>query len=274
MRILVRVAIGLVLLVVLVLGLVWIFQGSVIRTAIQAGGTWATGVETRVEDVSAALIGGQLEIQGLTLANPPGFQPAPFFELRNAKADWETSSLFGDEIHVRELALDGLALRIERNASGTNYGRILEHASRGGDASKPAPEANADAKGVLVVDRIVIRDLSAELTLADLPLGNGPLRVTVPRIEIKDFRSNGPTHEIVGQLLTAVVEAALQASLDAGGGIFPDDLARDLKAKLGAAQAELERALGGSLEDTMKKAVEDAGKAMEPLKKALGGKKP
>lgn len=269
MRLLVRLGIGLLLLLVLALGLVWIFQGSIVKTAVQSGGTWATGVETKVDDVSAGLLGGKLEIEGLTLANPPGFGAEPFFALRSAKADWDTRSLLGDTIHVRELELDGLALRIERNASGTNYGRILDHASQKGGGAKPSPEADAGSKRVLVVDRIVLKDVSAEVLLADLPIGNGPLRVTVPRLEIADFKSDGPTHEIVGQLLSAVVEAALKASLDAGGGIIPADLARDLKSRL----QDAESALKGALEGDLKGSLEGAGQALEGLKDVFGTKK-
>ncbi len=269
MRIVLRVVIGLVLLLLLGIGLVWIFQGRVIRAAIQSGGTWATGVETRVDDVSAGLLGGQLEIDGLQLANPPGFSNEPFFALRTAKADWETRSLFGDAVHVRELTLDGLALRIERNASGTNYGQILDHMRAGKSADEKPPADASASKRALVVDRIVLKDLTAELVLTDLPIATGPLRVTVPRIEIQDFRSDGPTREVVGQLLEAVVQAALDASLKAGKGIFPDDLTRDLEGRLGSAKAALKNALDGDVQGT----IEDAGKALDGLKGVFQGKK-
>lgn len=268
MRILVRIVAGLLVLLALVVGLVWIFQGSVVKSAVQSGGTWATGVETRVDDVSAGLLGGKLEIQGLTLANPPGFGAEPFFALRGTKADWDTRSLFGDEIHVRELELDGLALRIERNASGTNYGRILDHVGGKGGAKEPAPAESGGAKKVLAVDKIVLKDVSAELIVADLPVATGPLRVTVPRIEIANFRSDGATHEIVGKLLGAVVQAALEASLEAGGGVFPADLAKDLKSKLGDVEGALKDVLKGDL-----KGLDDAGKALEGIQDVFGGKK-
>lgn len=268
MRIVVRVAIGLVLLLVLALGLVWIFQGSVVKAAIQRGGGWATGVETRVDDVSAGLLGGQLELEELTLANPPGFGAEPFFALRAAKADWDSRSLLGDEIHVRELALDGLALRIERNASGTNYGKILDHArSKGGKPAEPEPEAGS--KKTLVVDRIVLRDLSAELILADLPISTGPLKVTVPRLEIKDFRSDGETHEIIGNLLAQIVDQALAASLEAGQGIFPADLAKDLQRQLEKNVEDAKSTLEGVLKGDAK-SVQDAGKQLEGLKDIFG----
>jgi len=259
MRLVVRLVIGLLLLVVLAIGLVWIFQDSVVKTAIQSGGSWATGVETRVDDVSAALVGGKLDLSGLSLANPVGFSAEPCFSLRSAKADWETRSLLSDEIHLREIVLDGLALRIERNVSGTNFSQIIAHRPK--DESKPTTKESG-AKRTLVVDSIVLNDVSAELVLADMPLAKGPLRVTVPRIEIKDFRSDGSTQELVGQLLSAIVQAALDSSLAAGAGIFPEDLARDLRGKL-----------DNVLQDRLGTSVDEAGKALEGLKDIFGGKK-
>ncbi|MBL8862772.1 MAG: hypothetical protein JNK02_12300 [Planctomycetes bacterium] len=275
MRLVIRIVGTLFLLLALGLGLLWIFQDNLVKSAIEGGGTWATGVETRVEDVSAGIVGGSLGLAGLRIANPPGFGTQPFFALRAARADWDPRSLLADEIHVRELALDGLALRIERNDSGTNYGRILDHVrSRGGAKSDPPAEAAAGPGRALVVDRIVLTDLSAELVLSGTPLATGPLRVSVPRVEIGAFRSDGATHEIVGTLLSAVVRAALEASLQAGAGVFPKDLARDLESRLAGAKAELERQLGGSLEDAVKQATEGVQKKLGGLQDALGGKKP
>jgi hypothetical protein len=273
MRIAVRIVAALVVLVLLAVGLLWIFQGRVVKTAVQSGGTWATGVETRVEDVSAGLLGGELELEVLSLANPPGFSTEPFFALQKAEADWETRSLFQPTIHVRELALEGLALRIERNASGTNYGVILDHARSLGGESKPKPTEPAGEERALVIDSIVLRDISAALVLSDLPITTGPMRVTVPRLEIKDFRSDGPTHEIVGQLLSAIVQAALESSLQAGSGVFPDDLARELKSKLAGAQASLDAALKSGEQGDLQGAVDEAGKALEGLKDVFGGQK-
>ncbi len=268
MRLVVRLGIGLLLLLVLAIGLVWIFQDSVVRAAIQSGGSWATGVDTRVDDVSAALVGGKLELSGLSLANPPGFSAEPCFVLRAARADWDTRSLLSDEIHLREIALDGLALRIERNASGTNFMRIVNHSGSQGDASAPTTSESGPTRK-LVVDTIVLNDVSAELVLADMPIAKGPLRVTVPRIEIKDFRSDGPTQELVGKLLSAIIQAALDSSLAAGAGIFPEDLARDLRADIAKARAGLDTLL----QDSLGTSVEEAGKALDGLKGVFGGKK-
>jgi len=263
MRILPRILIGLLVLVVAAVGLLWIFQGRVVKAAIQSGGTWATGVPTKVDDVSAGLLGGKLELTGLTVANPEGFAPQPFVSLGTARADWETRSLFSDEVHVKELALDGVALHIERNASGTNYKKILEHArSRGKGEKKPEEQGS---KRVLVVDRIVLTNVTAELVLADLPVATGPLRVTVPRIELNAFRSDGSTSEVVGQLLTVVVDAAMSAALEAGQGIFPQDLVKDLQNQLESSTQELKDVLEGS--------PKEAGKGLEGLKDVFGGKK-
>jgi hypothetical protein len=266
MKLLVRLAIAAVLLLLLVLGLVLVFAGPLVKGAIETGGTWATGVETCVENVSAGLVGGELSIEGLTLANPPGFHAQPFLGLRAAHGAWETRSLFSDEIHVRELALDGLALRIERNAKGTNYGAILEHLKGlSGGAGGAQPPAEAGRRRTLVVDRIVVRDVLAELELADVPLAAGSYKVSVPRLQIDGFRSDGTTTEIVGKLLGAIVESALSASLDAGQGVFPADVLKDLRGKLKAAPGVLKEA-----QDALQKAgqsIEDLGGILKQKKK-------
>jgi hypothetical protein len=263
MRTLPRILIGLGVVAVGAVGLLWIFQGRVVKAAIQSGGTWATGVPTQVDDVSAGLLGGELELTGLTVANPPGFAAKPFVAVGTARADWETRSLFSDEVHVEELAIDGLALHIERNASGTNYKKILEHAkTRGKDEPK---KESGESKRVLVVDRIVLTNVTAELVLGDLPVATGPLSVTVPRIELKQFRSDGSTSEVVGQLLSVVVEAAMSAALEAGQGIFPQDLMKDLQQQLESGSQELKDVLEGTLKD--------AGKGFEGLNDVFGEKK-
>lgn len=262
MRTLPRILIGLGVLFVGAVGLLWIFQGRVVKAAIQSGGTWATGVPTKVDDVSAGLLGGKLEFSGLTVANPEGFGPQPFVAVGTARADWETRSLFSDEVHVKELVLDGLALHIERNAAGTNYEKILDHAKQRGGGPKPD---EGGSKRVLVVDRIVLTNITAELVLGDLPIATGPLKVTVPRIELNQFRSDGSTSEVVGKLLSIVVEAAMSAALQAGEGIFPADLVKDLGNQLKSSAEELKDVLEGSLKE--------AGKGLEGLKDVFGGKK-
>jgi hypothetical protein len=243
-----RIVLGLGLVAAAGGALVLLFAGRIAAAAIHGGGTWALGVPVATDDVSLGLLAGTFELEGLTVANPPGFAPVPFLEIAGTSADWRTSSLFAREIEVGEIALTGLTLRLEQRLDGSNYGAILDHLERVAPA-KPAPAPETAESRTLRVARIVITDVTAELALPDLPAGADRARVRVPEIVIEDFRSDGETSEVLGKLLGAIVEASLEASLEAGGATFPADWSKDLRAKLGAgAEAEVRGLLEGAVE--------------------------
>ncbi len=160
------------LVVLLILGLVAVlgaglFLDSILRRAIEAGGTSATGVATTLESVDASFFSGAFGLKGLTLANPPGFQSAPFLAFQDAHARWQNGTILSDPLVVDEFVLDGLQLNLERNASGSNWDRILEQATRGSPGSS-APPAGAD-KGAsgpgrsVTFTRIELKNVSASV---------------------------------------------------------------------------------------------------------------
>src|SRR5262245_41296811 len=126
----VRWGLGLVAVVVVVgLGsLLWI--DSLTRSAIERGGTYALGVETRLEDASIGLVSGEFGLAGLTVANPPGFAQPHFFALRSAHLALPLGQLVEERITIPALELEGITLDLERGAEGTNFARILDHLAR------------------------------------------------------------------------------------------------------------------------------------------------
>jgi hypothetical protein len=229
MKLLFRLGIALALLLVLVLGAGWLFLGSLVGTAIEKGSTYATGVETRVGHVDASLFSGRFGIDDLSLANPPGFRPEPFFQLRSARAAWENGTLLSDRIEMDELILDGVDVNLERAGGGTNYGAILDHLESisAGGQSKSKPDASAGGRA-LTIHRIEIRNVRAGLHLTGVPLASGSTEVTIPSIVLNDFSSDGSTTELVAKLTKVLLQAILEEVLRGGKGIFPADILKDL----------------------------------------------
>jgi hypothetical protein len=82
-------------------------------------------------------VSGEFGLGGLAVANPPGFARPDFFALRSARLELPLSRLLEQRVTIPVVELEGIALDLERNAKGTNYGPILA-ASRG---RSPAPSA-------------------------------------------------------------------------------------------------------------------------------------
>src|SRR5690554_6816935 len=71
-----------VVIAVVVLVVVGVSQiDNLLKAGIERGGTYATGVSTTVDDVDVQLRKGTLDLSGLVLANPPGFDTPHFLAL-------------------------------------------------------------------------------------------------------------------------------------------------------------------------------------------------
>ena len=225
MKILKRLLLVLLLLLVVGVGLVWVFFDPLVRSAIEKGGTYATGVETKLASVSASPVAGKFGLEGLSIANPPGFRPEPFVSLGSAHASWQNGTLLSDTIEMDELVVENVNVNLERAGGGTNYGKILDNLGKlsGGGEGKKEPEPAAKGGKSLRIKKIEVKSVHAELHL----LGT-TLPVTVPSIVIKDFKSDGDTKELVAKLTRVLIRSILDAVLAAGKGIFPDDILKDL----------------------------------------------
>jgi hypothetical protein len=262
MKILLRVVIGLVVLVVLVFAGVLVFLDPLVKGGIEKGATYATGTETKVGSVDASVFAGRFGMKELSIANPVGFRSEPFLHLGSARAEWDNGTILSDEIAMGTLALDGVDLNLESAGGKTNYGAILANLEKlSGKESKPADSTSAKAK-TLTVKRIEIKNIKAGLHLSDSPIGNASMNVIVPLVAIDDFRSDGSTSEIVGKLTRALVEAVLNGALDAGKGVFPAEILKDLSGNL----QKIETQLQGDAKEILKQIGVDAKGAEQSLK--------
>lgn len=262
MKLLLRIVLGLVFLALLVLGAVFLFLDPIVGSAIGRGATYATGVESSVDDVDVGLTKGAFDLRRMTIANPPGFTAPHFLAIGTARARWDNGTIFSERIEMPELTLDGFDVHLERNASGSNWSRILEHLDQVAGAKAPGKEPAPEAQGkrALRVRRIVLDHVKVTLHLSDVPVGAGTHALELPKIVIEDFQSDGSTLEIVSTLTRAIVTAVLDQSVKSGGGVLPKDVLKDLDGGLAGLKktlgAEAKKLLDGQLEGGVKKALE------------------
>lgn len=255
MKTAVKITLGLVVLLVIAAAIAFAFVDSIVENVVEQGGTRATGVETTLGGADVGIFSGDLALDDLVIANPPGFTPEPFLQLRVARAGWENRSLTSDTIEVRQLVLDGVALRLEKGAQGSNWGTILANLEKLG-GEKPSDPAPKGPTKTLHVTRIEIRDVKASLTLSGVPLGAGTYEVLVPLVTLDEFRSDGSTTEVVGKLTRALLHAILDATVKGGANLLPKDILADLGGKLDDLRADMETRADDLLDDVRKQAEE------------------
>jgi hypothetical protein len=265
MKVLVRTLLVLVLLLLAGLFLGVTYAGSLVRRAVEKGGTHVLGVETKLEEASLGVLAGKLGLDGLTVANPPGFQREHFLSLRRTEVEVSLASLRSERIESPLLLLEGLDLDLERKGDQTNYGVILanlERFQKTGEEPPPAEEPAGEGKR-FVIRQVVLRDISAHVSLS--ALGQQIDRtVTLPELRLDNV---GNDEQSLRSLISQIVTAVLEASVRSLEGVVPAELLTDLKGQVADLEAEAKK----QVDEAVKQATEDVlGEVEEALEKGTG----
>jgi uncharacterized protein involved in outer membrane biogenesis len=106
------------------LGLALILDPMVKRVA-QDKGSEALGVPVEIRDADASLF-GRLSIEGLSAANPQGFQEPRAFRFDSLSAKARLRSIFEDVVEIKEVRLQRPELTIEFVGARSNLKAILD----------------------------------------------------------------------------------------------------------------------------------------------------
>ncbi len=192
-------------------------------------------IELGFDRLSVNLFNGSMSLRGLTVSNPPGFDPAGLLALRRLKLTVGLRSLLrGGVATIQKAALRDGVLRVERDAEGRlNMAPILEamHAA----AVSGAPGAGADAgraesgaaPGVpagmpdLLIRRV---DIQTRLHYTDRQAGEPPFRASIDlRLRLANVGNVGRADTLSGALtLTgSILGTPTPCAFDLNGRIAP-----------------------------------------------------
>jgi len=277
-KILVRLLLLAILGLVLVGGAVYFFLGSIVRAGIEKGGETALGVNTPVEGVDIVFGEGgfgeaRVEISGLTVKSPAGFQRPDVLRLGRAEVAVPIASLRDDPLIVEKVEIGDLALVLERQNGAFNYEALLEHAKRltgPRDTTDPAPGEPAPGSSRRMLFKEITID-GVALTVDVLP-GTLPAQtLTLGRYTLRDIEVGGDADPL-GELLARLLDATVEFGLAQADGLLPADVASiigNARAKLDAKASEQLDELRSRAEKELEKA---AGDLSEKVQDLFGGK--
>jgi len=179
-----------------------------VKRAIENYGSETAGTAVRVADVSIVIRDGRGTLRGLTVANPPGYSPAPLFALNDIDLTIDTLSLTSKVPVIEELRIGATAFRYELDAEGhSNLGMLQRNVKSSAKSGGGNQEKGAEKR--LKIKRLVIADGEATLELG--PLGIGRAIAKVPGATLTDL---GGEQGLTPQELSQVVLNALGKNLE------------------------------------------------------------
>jgi hypothetical protein len=179
-----------------------------VAAAIERHGSALTGTSVDVDGVDLALSAGRVDLAGLTVGNPRGYDTDYAVRIGSAAVELDIGSLAGAVPVIQELVLDGALINAEQRAAASNLTDIQQH------ATAPSDQPPADDPGRIVVERFRVRN--ARVLLTSEHLGEPeelPLRDVV--VENIGSATGGATYsEAAEAMLLPILAAARSAAAE------------------------------------------------------------
>ncbi len=188
---------GLLALVLLALLALPLWIGPVVTTVANSLAPAYTGTDFKMESFSLNPYSGRMRIDGITLANPKGYDEPTAFGLHAISVELDTCSLFTETIHIVDITIEEPFVSYVYDAAGTNnFDRILAsvNAKLGAAEEKTAPaeeKASSSAgQKKFIIDRLAVNGTRVKYRTIAIP-------VPVPTLKDIGKGSGGATGEEV-----------------------------------------------------------------------------
>ncbi len=237
-RIVLLVLAGIIIILAVILFMVVRNLDALVKTAIERYGSEATGTSVQVRQVDIGLRAGRGEVQGLTVANPPGFAPEPIFRLDDITLRIDTGTITSDLPVVEEIRIGSPSFLYQVDAQGqANLSMIRDNLRQYSEQRERRDRPDAEPT------RLLIRELTVEQGqgIVDLSaVGGGRHELTLPSLTLTDVGgAEGVTPEALGEAVIAALIRNLEQS--AARREIEGAVRRRLEDEAGRLQEELER---------------------------------
>lgn len=229
---------------------------TIVKKAIENYGSEAAGTTVRVRTVEIGLKAGRGSIEGLTVANPPGFSTGNIFSLGEITLDIDTASVTSDLPVIKEVRIGAPAFLYELDKTARPNLEVIKKNLRQTGAGKQESRQTAEEGSQqmrLLIKRLTIEGGQGTLDLT--AVGGKRMEARIPPVNLTDIGGKqGVTPAALGETVLAALVKNLEQT---------------------AARLGVEQAIRGKLEEEsgrlQKKLDEEiAPGAGEAFKKMLG----
>ena len=261
------------LVIILIIGGMLFYIDSILKTAVEKGGTFALGTPTSVSSLSLGILSGELDMGGLKVSNPEGYETPHFLLMKDFNVAVNLNSLMKDQIQVPRIILNGVDINLEKSSATkkTNVKQILDHLKTLDSGKKEAPKGKGSGKKISV-DLLEIKNLSATAVFAPKLGDKGKAEVQVPDITMKNVGSGGKGLTL-DELSVLIVSKVLDAIAKSGHGLpldFKNQLNTGLQSIRGMTvglEGKTKTMIEGTAGDIGKKVEGKTEKVVEETKK-------
>ena len=251
---------GLVLVVLLIAGGAARYFASnvdgLVKEMIETTGSKATQTQVTVEGVAIDLLTGKGQINGLTIANPPGFTSDHVFRLERVAVGLDIKSLTGPVIVISGVDIDGANLIAEQKGTTTNLSQLKKNLDQSASKANSAASSEGDDSSSVEV-RLMMQRFALTQTQGTLITQKwGEQSLTLPDVKRQNIgnKTTGLTPEqLASELLQSVIAQVQQATQDYLAKLAKDELTKKLQGEIKGKVNVEDEAVDGALKSLFDK---------------------
>jgi uncharacterized protein involved in outer membrane biogenesis len=238
-----------------------LFTDKAVKTVVEKAGTKTLSVPVRVGKATASLLSGDVRLQDITVANPPGYEGAALVKLQRVDIQANVESVLGKQILIKDMKLQNMEVFVEQKGLQNNLYQVI----------KPLQERREPTGRGLVIDNLEITDVTVHAGLVALPGQPQSVELKLASIRMVDLGRNEKVDTAV--LISKIVLAVAAGIAEQGGGILPKETIGDLGSILDKA-IDIGKIIFGPGKTTDGQQKDSLGKsAIDGIKDLFGGKK-
>ncbi|MDH4161991.1 MAG: AsmA family protein [Nitrospirota bacterium] len=197
----------------------WTNLDWIVKNAIEKFGSKATNTAVRVRSVSLKPAQGKGAIEGLTVANPPGFESRNLLSLGAVSIKLAPKTVASNPVVIDDIRITAPLVVYEMNESRTSNVDVLK---KNLGAPEPAAKKQSEKKAKEPAKRLRIRKLVVENAKVEVRgLEDKPRVLMLRRLEMNDIGGkNGGTPEQVGKEILSEVLGEVSKEVGKAGGAF------------------------------------------------------
>lgn len=208
---------ALALLVLLILGagiITHLWLDAWITSTIEHVGPVVTGTPVTLDSVRTSLVFGIVELRGLAVGNPKGFQAPHAFKVGSIRVRVSWRSLLAPVVLLEEVVIEAPEITMEGLHPNDNLSQLQRHVREfaGGAAERAQPAAVTKPAGGRKVQlhEFVMKGGRATVQFSVKGAGGQSVSLGIPDLHLKDVgKAAGgvPPEKMVAALTDAIIEA-------------------------------------------------------------------
>lgn len=185
--------------------------GSILRQGVEDYGPDVVGAPVTLSGVGLNVFSGSAALRGFTIGTPDGFTADKTLSVDRVAIDVDPTSLLGDTIRIREIAIDAPQIFVEPKRNGsTNLTAIQKNIEEFTGPSTTEAEASTTK---LIIERFVLSDAVLGFVGEDLGLSDQTLELADIELTGIGVDENGVSPGEAARLMSDAIMPQIQKAL-------------------------------------------------------------